>query len=70
MKSVIVYEVESDRGNYWESAPYVPEIWEQGVVEEDPWPTIKELTEQGYEVTVKSHAAYLEWLREQPERPL
>ena len=52
MKSVIVYEVESDRGNYWESAPYVPEIWEQGVVEEDPWPTIKELTEQGYEVTV------------------
>jgi hypothetical protein len=62
MKSVIVYEVESDRGNYWYSLPFVPGIWEHEV-EEDPWPTVRELAEKGYEVTIKSHAAYLEWLK-------
>ena len=69
-KPIQVYEVDSDRGTYWESNPYVPEIWESGIVEEDPWPTIKALSEAGYEVHVKSQAAYLEWLREQHMEPV
>ena len=27
-KQVTVYEVDSDRGTYWESDPFVPEIWD------------------------------------------
>jgi hypothetical protein len=67
MKQITVYEVDSDRGTYWESNPFVPEIWESGIVEEDPWPTIKALSEAGYEVVIKSHAAYLQWLVENHE---
>jgi len=66
-KPIQVYEVDSDRGTYWESNPFVPEIWESGIVEEDPWPAIKALSEAGYEVHVKSHAAYLEWLKTHEE---
>ena len=68
-KPIQVYEVDSDRGTYWESNPFVPEIWESGIVEEDPWPAIKALSEAGYEVHVKSHAAYLEWLKARGDEP-
>lgn len=67
MKDVTVYEVDSDRGTYWECDPCVPEIWESGIVEEDPWPTIKEISRNGYVVTVKSQEAYLDWLRDKIE---
>lgn len=63
-REVTVYEVDSDRGTYWESDPFVPEIWESGVVEEDPWPSIKAMVDKGYVVTINSHTAYLDWLRE------
>lgn len=63
-REVTVYEVDSDRGTYWESDPFVPEIWESGVVEEDPWPSIKAMVDKGYVVTINSQAAYLDWLRE------
>ena len=67
MQSVIVYEVDSDRGTYWESQPFIPEIWGEGSPDHDPWPIIKQLSEKGHEVTVKSHAAYLEWLKTHEE---
>lgn len=68
-KSIQVYEVDSDRGTYWESNPFVPEIWDGIDVATDPWPTIKALSEAGYEVHVKSHAAYLEWLKARGDEP-
>ena len=72
MRPVIVYEVDSDRGTYWESDPFVEEIWlGAGSPDFDVWAIIQELSEKGHQVTVKSHAAYLEWLREQdPQLPL
>ena len=66
-REVIVYEVDSDRGTYWESEPFIPEIWGEGSPDHDPWPIIQLLTRKGHEVTVKSQAAYLEWLRERGE---
>ena len=66
-REVTVYEVDSDRGTYWESDPFVPEIWESGVVEEDPWPIVKAMVDEGYVVTISPHAAYLEWLKEHHE---
>lgn len=75
MKEVVVYEVDSDRGVYWESDPFVPEIWDSklfsfGVVEHGPHAdaivasAVMKMVRQGYEVTIKSQEAYLLWLLE------
>lgn len=73
MKQVTVYEVDSDRGTYWESDPFVPEIWDSkafslGVVEDGPHAdaivasAVMKMARAGYEVTIKSQESYLLWL--------
>lgn len=57
MKPIIwIYEVDSDRGIYWECDPDVPDIWDGGVIEEDPWPTIRAISEAGYQTIIQSQA--------------
>ena len=67
MSTVTVYEVDSDRGTYWECDPDVPELWESGIIEEDPWPTIRAISEAGYEVKVLSQESYRKWIVENHE---
>jgi len=77
MKQVTVYEVDSNRGTYWESDPFIPEVWDTktmplGVVEGPHADAIvasavMKMAREGYEVTVKSHEAYLMWLLENHE---
>jgi len=64
MSMVIVYEVDSDRGTYWECDPNVPGLWEECMIEEDPWPTVRAISEAGYEVKVLSQESYRKWLVE------
>lgn len=74
MKQVTVYEVDSDRGTYWESDPFVPEIWDTKAipfgVAEGPHAdaivgsAVMKMAREGYEVTIKSQESYLLWLLE------
>ena len=75
-REVTVYEVDSDRGTYWESDPFVPEIWDSkafsfGVVEDGPHAdaivasAVMKMSREGYEVTIKSQESYLLWLLDQ-----
>jgi hypothetical protein len=67
MKQVTVYEVDSDRGTYWEfDDPDEGFIYFDGP-DAEMGANVMDLARRGHEVIVKSQEAYRNWLVEKHE---